>query len=211
MLLPVIVSMCCHHHPSMGLAFSLFSYFIFAIVIVCLYHQYCLVTTFSYCQFVIVVILFVIAIIFCFFIAIAFIVLPLPLSLPFLFLLCHCHYVLVIVVVLVIVLVIVIVYIIGYCPYTVLCFLLHYCLHYYTLLIHTQTIHVYCDNQGLIDCIQNWPAKKYPCDTICDDHPIYVEIQMVVDNLTPISPMFHQVLGCQDTRKKDKMELSLPE
>jgi len=54
---------------------------------------------------------------------------------------------------------------IAYGVYTVLYFLLHYCLHYLLSLLNTWSIHVY-----MINCIQNWPAKQYPCDTICKDY-----------------------------------------
>ncbi len=75
----------------------------------------------------------------------------------------------------------------AYGIYTVISFFYHY-LQLHPLILPAQcTIHVYCDNSGVIQKLQRKPSQLYPRDTIQDDYPIYAEIIHQTRG-TPTSP-----------------------
>jgi len=50
--------------------------------------------------------------------------------------------------------------------------------HMYPIILSFKwKIYVYCDNQGVIECISNQGGTPYTWDTISDDYPFYTEIQ----------------------------------
>jgi len=74
---------------------------------------------------------------------------------------------------------------------------------------HPQPLHVYCDNSGVIDHINNHPSLLYPLDTIQDDYPIFAKIHHHIVQLQPFSFVFHHVTGHQT--KKSEWPLTIPE
>jgi len=93
--------------------------------------------------------------------------------------------------------------------YMVLSFLHHY-LTLYTLIIPTpQTIHVHCNNSGVvIDQINTTSQCPYPWDAIHDDYLIYTEIQAQLKALSSIRALFHHVKGHQ--KETAEWKLTLP-
>jgi len=60
---------------------------------------------------------------------------------------------------------------------TVLGFVAHYLNMYPLTLSHCHSIQIYCNNQGMIDCINNHhTVNPYPHEAIKDDYPVYKEI-----------------------------------
>ncbi len=92
---------------------------------------------------------------------------------------------------------------------TVLGFIAQYLNMYPLTLSSRRSIQIYCDNQGVIDRINNHTPNHYPRDAIQDDYPVYKEIAHQLQQLQPIAPTFHHVQGHQD-RKPDTL-LTLPE
>jgi len=84
---------------------------------------------------------------------------------------------------------------------TVLGFLSQYTRLYPLMQQAKWQIHVYCDNQGVIERINNTVMVVYPRDTVRDDYPIYAEIQQQIRQLHPITLAFHHVKGHQDTKR----------
>ncbi len=92
---------------------------------------------------------------------------------------------------------------------TVLGFVAHYLNMYPLALSHRRSIQIYCNNQGVIDRINNHTVNPYPCDAIKDDYPVYKEIEHQIQQLQLIAPTCHHVKGHQD--QKPDTPLTLPE
>jgi len=93
--------------------------------------------------------------------------------------------------------------------YTVLSFLHHY-MNLYSLILPTPcTIHVHCNNSGVINQITNTSQCLYPWDAICNDYPIYTEIQVQLKALSSIRALFYHVKGHQ--KETAEWKLTLPE
>ncbi len=72
----------------------------------------------------------------------------------------------------------------------------------YPIIYHTNAnITVYCDNQGVIDCITSSAAIPYPRDMINNNYPIYQEIRATIKQLHPLWTQFRHVDGHLDTKK----------
>jgi len=83
---------------------------------------------------------------------------------------------------------------------TVLSYFQNYLSSFPIIIPPATKIQLYCDNQGILDCIQaNEPI--YPCDTIQDDYPIIREIQILIQTIQPITVHLHHVTGHQDEKK----------
>jgi len=72
------------------------------------------------------------------------------------------------------------------------------------------TIQTYCHNKGLLDQLQQTNTKQYPQDTIQDDYLIIKEIQIIIQQLLPITIQQNHVKGHQDNVKLDQ-SLTIPE
>jgi len=57
---------------------------------------------------------------------------------------------------------------------TILMFLHQYTLLYLMIIHQPGHIHLYCDNQGVIECIQELSKCAYPHDAICNDYNICI-------------------------------------
>jgi len=68
---------------------------------------------------------------------------------------------------------------------------------------------VYCDNQGVIEWINNTGSNLYTRDTIRDDYPVYAEIQQQLRHLHPLNLIFQHIKGHQDTKRDH--QLTTPE
>jgi len=97
----------------------------------------------------------------------------------------------------------------AYGVYTVLRFFHHYMTVYPLVLSSQQSIHVYCDNSGVIDRIQSTTVSSHPRDGIRDDYPIYAEIQALLRVMHTIWAIFHHVKGHQ--KATADQQLTLPE
>jgi len=97
----------------------------------------------------------------------------------------------------------------AYGIYTALSFLHQYCTYFPLIHRPHHTVHVYCDNQGVLDRATRKSIVPYPRDAISDDYPIFAEISQILQNLQPLQIEFHHIKGHQDT-KSDK-PLTLPE
>jgi len=77
---------------------------------------------------------------------------------------------------------------------------------------NTPVILIYCDNQGVLDCIQKLPATKpiQPRQTTQDDYDVYAAIRSTLQELEPLQIQLRHVKGHQDQRKKCH-QLLLPE
>jgi len=83
---------------------------------------------------------------------------------------------------------------------------LHQYTRLYPLALPTQrNVHVYCDNQGVIERINNYGTNLYPRDTIRDDYVIYANIEQHVSQLKPIHLVFQHVKGHQDNKRDHVM------
>ncbi len=97
----------------------------------------------------------------------------------------------------------------AYGIYTMLSFLSQYLLHYPMAFSQLRHVHVYCDNSGVIARIQNTSDCPYPRDAICDDYPIFTEIQSMIHTMPTIQCLFHHVKGHQ--HETADWQLTLPE
>jgi len=97
----------------------------------------------------------------------------------------------------------------AYGIYMILSFFLQYTRLYPLTIQQPRTIHVYCDNAGVITRITNHTSDLSPRDTLRDDYPIFAEIHYLTQQLQPFNFDFHHVKGHQD-RKKDH-QLSIQE
>jgi len=88
---------------------------------------------------------------------------------------------------------------------TALRFLNQYICLYPIALSERRKVHVYCDNQGVIERINNHSTNIYPRDTIRDDYSIYADIQQQILQLQPIVLVFQHVKGHQDKQKDHVM------
>jgi len=80
----------------------------------------------------------------------------------------------------------------------------------YPIILQTKrVIQVYCDNQGVIERINNHNTILYPRDTIRDEYPIYADIHHHIRQLRPIQAEFNHVKGHQDNKPEN--ELTTPE
>jgi len=68
---------------------------------------------------------------------------------------------------------------------------------------------VYCNNQGVIEWINNISSNLYTRDTIRDDYPVFAEIQQQIRQLHPLNLTFQHVLGHKDTKRDH--QLTTPE
>ena len=59
----------------------------------------------------------------------------------------------------------------AYGIYAVLSFFHQYTTLYPLALPAPHTIHVHCNNNGVIECINNTPSSLHPCNVICNDTP----------------------------------------
>jgi len=97
----------------------------------------------------------------------------------------------------------------AYGIYTALSFLHQYFTYFPLIHQPRHTVHVYCNNQGILDRATRKSIIPYPRDAISDDYPIFAEISQILQNLQLLQIEFHHVKGHQDT-KSDK-PLTLPE
>jgi len=84
--------------------------------------------------------------------------------------------------------------------------------HQYTLLhpltfLKPCTINVYCNNSGIIERLQSHPSCPYPRDTICNDYPIFAEIQAQIHVMHTMTVLFHHVKHHQKERADCKLML----
>jgi len=68
-------------------------------------------------------------------------------------------------------------------------------------------IHIYCNNVGVIAWINGHPKEPQPHDTLCDDYPIFAEVQCLVALLHPYQLQFHHVKGHQDQKKNQPLSI----
>jgi len=97
----------------------------------------------------------------------------------------------------------------AYGIYAVLRFLHHYMTLHPLTLGTKRTIHICCDNQGVIEWIQSITTCPQPCNALCDDYPIFAEIQGILQKMITIRAVFHHVKGHQKETADQK--LTLPE
>jgi len=96
----------------------------------------------------------------------------------------------------------------AYGIYTVLSFFYHYIqLHPFLIFPVQCTIHVYCDNSGVIQKLQRDSSQQYPQDAIQDDYPIYAEIHHQMRERPEITVSFHHVKGHQRETADQKLTL----
>ncbi len=98
----------------------------------------------------------------------------------------------------------------AYGIFVVLQFFQNYLSHYPLILPTKLPIKLYCDNQGVIDRLQQPNNPLYPRDTIQDDYPIFREITMLLQTLQPLTVQLFHVTGHQDATKI-KRPLTVPE
>jgi len=92
----------------------------------------------------------------------------------------------------------------AYGMYTALSFLEQYIATFLLVLPNLLTVQVYCDNEGLIDWLNQLAHQKYPCDTIQDDYPLISKIQKTIQTLQPITLQISHIKGHQDKAKLDR-------
>jgi len=97
----------------------------------------------------------------------------------------------------------------AYGIYTLLRFFGQYTRLYPLTILTPHTIHVYCDNSGVITRINSHLDTPYPQETIRDDYPIFAEIHHQIQELHPYCFEFHHVKGHQD--KHNNQPLSVQE
>ncbi len=95
----------------------------------------------------------------------------------------------------------------AYGIYTILSFFLQYTRLYPLTIPQPRTIHVYCDNAGVITRINSHPSVPQPRDTLRDDYPIFAEIHHTVQQLQPFRFDFHHVKGHQDQKKDHHLSI----
>ncbi len=93
---------------------------------------------------------------------------------------------------------------------TVLQFFQNYLSSFPLILPSTQSVKLYCDNQGVLDRIQSDTNTLYPRDTIQDDYPVFRETRILLQTLQPIKVQLLHVTGHQN-EKKLKRPLTTPE
>jgi len=71
------------------------------------------------------------------------------------------------------------------------------------------TIHVHCNNNGVIECIHNIPSSPHPHNAICNDYPVFAELQALLQAMPMIRAIFHHVKGHQ--KETADCKLTLPE
>ncbi len=71
------------------------------------------------------------------------------------------------------------------------------------------TIHIYCDNSGMIQKLQHNSSQQYPRNAIQDNYPIHAEIHQQIWEHPKITVSFHHVKGHQ--REMADQKLTLPE
>jgi len=84
-----------------------------------------------------------------------------------------------------------------------------YCIYHPVIMTDPRTIHVYCNNKGVLNHDGRKSTIQHPRDAISNDDPVYAELQATIAALQPIQVQLQHVLGHQDT-KLDKL-LTLPE
>jgi len=92
---------------------------------------------------------------------------------------------------------------------TAIGFLSHYLRLYPIIFQCKRKVMVYCDNQGVIEWINNTGSNLYTRDTIRDDYPVYAEIQQQLRHLHPLNLIFQHIKGHQDTKRDH--QLTTPE
>jgi len=85
----------------------------------------------------------------------------------------------------------------AYGIYTVMSFFSQYLLLHPLTFTQPCNVHVYCDNSGVIERIQTTSLCPYPRDAICNDYPIFAEIQNLLCDMPTMQSMFHHVKGPQ--------------
>jgi len=95
--------------------------------------------------------------------------------------------------------------------YTAVQFLSNYLLHYPNTYYQAPNIMVYCDSQGVLDCIQKLHSLHtiLAHSTTADDYDIYTAIWNTLHKQVPITIQFVHVKGHQD--HNCKQQSSLPE
>jgi len=94
--------------------------------------------------------------------------------------------------------------------YTMLSFFQQYLLLYPITFPQKQTIHIYCDNNGVIEQLQQtYSSHQYPREAIRDDYPIFAEVQALLQAMPAITALFHHVKGHQ--KETADCKLTLPE
>ncbi len=80
---------------------------------------------------------------------------------------------------------------------------LHRCITQYPLIYHQNArAAVYCNNQGVIECITGSPTDQQPRNMLWDDYPaIFQAIQQLRTNLKLIQLTFHHIDRHLDMRK----------
>jgi len=85
----------------------------------------------------------------------------------------------------------------AYGLYTVISFLNHYMTLYPLVLPAPRTIHVYCDNNGVIEHLNTTLNQQYPRDSIRDDYLVFAAIHHVIHQAPMLCILFHHVKGHQ--------------
>jgi len=76
-------------------------------------------------------------------------------------------------------------------------FVSHYLTMYLLAFPSPQTIHIYCDNNGVIERLNNTLSQQYPCDSIRDDYPVFAAIHNQICQSPMLCMCFHHVKGHQ--------------
>jgi len=95
----------------------------------------------------------------------------------------------------------------AYGIYMLLSFFLQYTSLYPLTIPQPQLIHIYCDNAGVITQINSTQVKPQPHDTLCNDYPIFAEINCQVQLLSPYQFTFHHLKGHQDQKKDQPLSI----
>jgi len=95
----------------------------------------------------------------------------------------------------------------AYGIYTICSFFLQYTRLYPLMIPQPQTIHVYCDNAGVITRITSHNSELLPRETLRDDYPIFADIHHLMQQLQPFNFDFHHVKGHQDWKKDHQLSI----
>jgi len=97
----------------------------------------------------------------------------------------------------------------AYGIYTVISFFNQYLTFYPLILPPPQTIHMYCDNNGVIEHLQNMLAYQYPHDGLQVNYPVFAAVQKQVTMVPSMHFLFHHIKGHQ--KETSDQKLTLPE
>jgi len=96
----------------------------------------------------------------------------------------------------------------AYGIHTVLSFLSQTTL-YPVIFSHPHTVHLHCDNNGVIEWIQNTPSTLHSQEAIHDNYPILANIKHQLQAMPMIQGSFHHVKATK--KRMADCKLTLPE